>query len=71
MLLLAASAASAAMGIALAAIVLMITLVTTVRQVLRASLLGLKATLSQILLRDGMSAIVRIMYCTNELAYFR
>lgn len=41
-------------GITSAAVVLVITLVTTAHQVLRASSLGLKTTLSQILLRDGV-----------------
>lgn len=44
----------AANEIAMAAVVLIITLITTVRQVLLASVLGIKATLSEILLRDGM-----------------
>ncbi len=42
-------------GITSATTVLIITLVMTARQVLRASSLGLKTNLSQILLRDGMS----------------
>lgn len=49
------NAAGSAINVTSAVIILGITLKMTVRQVLRAASLGSKTTLSQVMLRDGMS----------------
>ncbi len=58
-------------GITLAAAVLVITWMTTARQVLRAFSLGMKPTLSAIILRDGTSIASVAVYTTNGIIYLK
>ncbi len=67
----AVDTAGAVFGILSATIVLIVTMMTTVRQVLRTFSLGMKPALSQILLRDGERTInPPAMYQTNGHAIF-